>query len=125
MKAASGVTEIGGLMSPCVMVEGRSLEMLCVLDRECRVPGDVMPEEDREESGAVKGSSIVKEGVSRTAGNNFRGSVNYRCYVLLQTGAGSAAARGRKDAATQVCTMSKERDIDKGVWLGQTGLDQD
>jgi hypothetical protein len=46
MKAAEGDTESGGDMRLWAMVEGRSLEILCVLDLTSR--GDMMPEVGRD-----------------------------------------------------------------------------
>jgi hypothetical protein len=47
MKAASGDTESGGDIKPWPIVEGRSLERLCVRDR-IFWGGDKMPDDDRD-----------------------------------------------------------------------------
>lgn len=57
MKAAAGETESGGDMRLWAMVDGRSLEILCVLDLTPR--GETMPEAGRDMARSGLGAAMM------------------------------------------------------------------
>lgn len=58
MKAASGDTDNGGDIKLWLMVEGLSLEMLCVRERTCRT-GEMTPDSRRNEDESAMGLAMV------------------------------------------------------------------
>ena len=94
MKAASGDTPVGGDIKLCAMVEGLSLDMLCVLDREGTLcGGEAMADEGRDQAES-KGEAMCEVTGMRTPLDDLAAGRQANCAAEV-CGRGETAPRIR------------------------------